>query len=191
MSKNIKFFAVFSACGFLISFVSGLFSRSSIGIVLLRALLFGVVFCGLAVCIQFIFDKFLAVDQAAGETPDAPEEKKTGGLVDITVQDEELPQEENAPQFFVGSNHQLLNKNDYSVHGEGSGQEEQPVAESPAASAVPNVPSSAAKTAAVEKEKQFVPVSFAETAKNLTGTEAAPVNAVGNKTTETEETQAA
>jgi hypothetical protein len=115
--KNIKFVIGFGICGFLLSFIAGLFSRSGIVHIILMAVIFAAIFAGLGFLIQFLMDGVLSIDgqpvssAAEGTTEAAP---KTGGVVDITVQDEDLPSEENSPQFFVGDKHQLLNKKDYS-----------------------------------------------------------------------------
>ncbi|MCK9171010.1 MAG: hypothetical protein M0P01_11415 [Treponema sp.] len=178
--KNIRFTIGFAVCGFLLSFTAGLFSHSGFGHKLLLAVIFGAVFGALALFIQFLMEGVLSVDgqtvSAESAVDTAP---KTGGVVDITVQDEELPIEENSPQFFVGNNHQMLNKSDYSENGNTiSGFSKQP--ESPvndidtiheldqtdSGKEIPEVADSSVS------EEGFVPVSLQENAENLSGTEA-------------------
>ena len=58
--RSAKSIGLFAACGFILSFVSGLFSNSSILSVLIKALIFAVVFGVLGLGISFIFNKFLS-----------------------------------------------------------------------------------------------------------------------------------
>jgi hypothetical protein len=171
--NNIKFTVVFSVCGFLLSFVSGLFSRAGFGIVFLHALLFGVLFCILSFGILYVYKKFLT-DDTGSPAAEPAGEKKTGGMVDITIQDEDLPNEENAPQFFVGSNHLMLKKNDYSSLSENSGTEKDvlPV-QNPVAGSEDNRTAEKQKNDNTEDTKAagFIPVALQESAQNLTGTE--------------------
>lgn len=115
--KNIKFITCFSICGFLLSFFAGLFSGSHFGIVLIHAVIFAAVFAGMGFAIQFVYGKFLAEDAevsvASASSGIKGGHASSGNVVDITISDDDLPAEENSPQFFVGTNHQMLNKNDY------------------------------------------------------------------------------
>jgi hypothetical protein len=179
--KNIKFVIGFAASGFLLSFIAGLFSRSGFGHILLMAAVFAVVFGGLAFLIQFLMDGVLNIDAQPAAAESASEQApKTGSVVDITVQDEDLPAEDNTPQFFVGANHQMLNKNDYSgddlertdAFSRGA---EQPV---PDIDAVQNSDEPVRKqdgarsTVETSADAGFVPLPLQETAASLSGTEA-------------------
>ncbi|HAH63348.1 MAG TPA: hypothetical protein DCL73_14770 [Treponema sp.] len=177
--KNSKFIFGFAACGFLLSFVAGLFSHSGFGHIILMAAVFAVVFGALAFFIQFLMDGVLSIDgQTVPAEAAAESVPKTGGVVDITIQDEELPAEENSPQFFVGDNHQMLNKNDYSAEGSDdtgfSRQSESSIADvdtiQEADTAVPESKSSEIGGEA-DSDDGFVPVPLQETAKNMSGAE--------------------
>ena len=55
------------------------------------------------------------LDDGQGSEPAAAlnaADPATGQNVDITIQDEDLPADKNAPAFFVGNNHQMLNPGD-------------------------------------------------------------------------------
>ena len=110
--KKIHFIIGFALFGFLWSFIFGLFSHGSFIRMLIIALVFAAVFACLGFLITFLFDGILKID--VGQLPS--EEKRTsGGVVDIVVQDEDLPKDEDAPQFYVGENHQMLSEEDYAA----------------------------------------------------------------------------
>ena len=153
--RSAKYVGLFVACGFILSFVSGLFSHSSILSVLLKALIFAVVFGALGFGISFIFNKFLS-DGSGGDfqsdytadSSDAPAGASAlGQNVDITIQDEELKPSESENHFVVGDNHQMLNDSD-----------------------VRNSANAAAQ--APDSSQGFVPLRNFETVKNFSGKEA-------------------
>lgn len=120
--KNIKFVAVFAACGFVLSLLFGLFSHTGILSILLKALIFGIVFGILGFGISFVFTKFLLEDVGDGDVDiSSPSPKMSfssnddskGHVVDITIKDEELPESSSENHFVVGDNHQMLNETDY------------------------------------------------------------------------------
>ncbi|EPF27083.1 hypothetical protein HMPREF1221_00666 [Treponema socranskii subsp. paredis ATCC 35535] len=111
--KQVRFIAGFALAGFLVSFFFGFFSRGGIGRILLFAFIFAAVFVLVGFVVQFIGTTFLNIDASAGGAG-ASAHGTTGGNVDIVVQDEELPTEDGSPEFYVGENHQMLNKEDYS-----------------------------------------------------------------------------
>lgn len=121
--KNIKFVAVFSVCGFILSFLFGLFSHTHLIIVLLKALLFGVVFGGLGFGISFVSHKFLSedggsvtgidVEMSTGNAKTSESQNQKGQLVNISIRDEELPLGVSDNHYVVGESHQMLNENDY------------------------------------------------------------------------------
>jgi hypothetical protein len=172
--KNIKGIIVFAACGFLLSFAAGLFSHGGFGHIILMAVIFAVVFGGLAFLIQFLMEGILRVDaQPSPSAPDGESESssKKGGLVDIVVKDEDLPSEENSPQFFVGANHQMLNKSDYSPADRTPEKNAEKIdtINEPA-----GIPSAAAKREPSEEHGSgsndgFVPVPLQKTAENISG----------------------
>ena len=116
--KGVKFGIVFAVSGFLLSFISGLFSHTFILYVLLKALLAALIFGVLGFLISLIYSNFL--DDSSGgfgaesdggyQTTTAAPAK--GQIVDITVQDDELDRGESENHFVVGDNHQMLNNSD-------------------------------------------------------------------------------
>ena len=174
--KNIKFIIGFSIFGFLISFVSGFASNSTFLKMLLNAFIFLFVFAFLGAAIVFLWDKFLSTEFQNAEyvTSKNDNSSKTAGqTVDITIQDEALQNDDNASQFFVGSNHQMLTKEDVA----------EKVKNNNAASDSPEkVDSWGAdiKTVSVDKKQDvsdennsgFVPVALAENPANISSSEA-------------------
>lgn len=179
--KNIRFISVFAVCGFLLSFIAGLFSHSGFGHIVLMAVIFAAVFGMLAFLIQFLMDGVLSTEGQQVQTDAAAESvPKTGGIVDITIQDEDLPAEENSPQFFVGENHQMLARNDYSAgNSENTGFSSQSVAPEADVDTIHEADAAAGGSASAgESENEvsddgFVPVPLQENAANMSGTEAA------------------
>ena len=159
--RSAKSIGLFAACGFILSFVSGLFSHTSILSVLIKALIFAVVFGLLGLGISFVFNKFLSDgsggdiqgEYAADSSPAASGASTLGQNVDITIQDEELRPSESENHFVVGDNHQMLNDSD--VRNSGSSNAENNSAQG------------------------FVPLRNFETVKNFSGKEAViPAEAV-------------
>ena len=162
--RSAKYIGLFAACGFVLSFVSGLFSHSAILSVLLKALIFAVVFGLLGFGISFIYSKFLsdgtggdlqgdytAEPSAAGAQP-----SQVGQNVDITIQDEELKPSESENHFVIGEKHQMLNESDVSDSSGGG-----------------------AGTGSNDSAPGFVPLRNFETVKNISGKEAViPAEAV-------------
>lgn len=118
--RGIKIGSVFAVCGFLLSFLSGLFSHTSILSVLLKAVIFAIIFGLLGFLIDFVFVKFLAGEAAGEFNSESGSEPKftsgkqnsTGSIVDITIQDEDLEQSGSDNHFVVNDNHQMLNDSD-------------------------------------------------------------------------------
>ena len=173
--RSTKSIGLFAACGFILSFVSGLFSHSSILSVLIKALIFALVFGLLGFGISFIFNKFLS-DGSGGDfqgdyntdsSPAGTNNSALGQNVDITIQDEELRPSDSENHFVVGDNHQMLNDSD--VRNSGSAANEN------------------------NSSQGFVPLRNFETVKNFSGKEAViPAEAVAaeNKTAESTATAA-
>ena len=162
--RSTKSIGLFAACGFILSFVSGLFSHSSILSVLLKALIFAVIFGVLGLGISFIFEKFLfdgsggdfQSDYSADTSTPVAGTSALGQNVDITIQDEELRPSESENHFVVGDNHQMLNDSD-----------------------VRN--SERAETGTSGSAQGFVPLRNFETVQNFSGTEAViPAEAVAS-----------
>ena len=161
--RSAKYIGLFAACGFILSFVSGLFSHSSILSVLLKALIFAVVFGLLGFGISFIYSKFLS-DGSGGDyqgdySPDASsssvQSSPLGQNVDITIEDEELRPSESDNHFVVGDRHQMLNDSDVREAASGGGAAEK------------------------DPSQGFVPLRNFETVQNISGKEAViPAEAV-------------
>lgn len=153
----------------------------------LVALVFGVVFAVLGFGIYFLYEKFLVVesmqlggdaDLVASSEDTAP---KKGQAVDIVIKDEELPADENAGQYYVGSNRFMLNAEDVKKNSQPA-KSVPPATPAPAKenagldSAVGNISSQAedgfASPGESTSEKQFVPVRNIETLYNASGKEA-------------------
>ena len=164
--RSTKSIGLFAAGGFILSFVAGLFSHSSILSILLKALIFAVVFGVLGLGISFIFNKFLSdgsggdfqSEYSADTSSAVPNASALGQNVDITIQDEELRPSESENHFVVGENHQMLNDSD--------------------------VRTSANKTEDNSSSQGFVPLRNFETVKNFSGKEAViPAEAVASENT--------
>ncbi|MBR5401553.1 MAG: hypothetical protein IK102_07055 [Treponema sp.] len=157
--KNIKFVAICAASGFILSLVCGFFSHSGFGRIFLIALLFAVIFGGLAFGISLIFDKFLDTDKGADISVSASDDgivpsdtrKTVGQHVDLVIQEEELEQSGNQNHYDVGENHQMLNDSDYkgqnSVSSEGTDEKQ------------------------IQEKNEFVPIRNLETINNFSGNE--------------------
>lgn len=172
--RGTKFIGVFAACGFILSFFAGLFSHSSILSVLLKALIFAVVFGLLGFGISVIFSKFLSdgntgdfQGEYAGETSSVGAANPSlGQHVDITIQDEDLKPSESDNHFVVGDNHQMLNDSD-----------------------VKNSERNA--TGSQTSEEGFVPLRNFETVKNFSGKEAViPSEAIASNEKQESSTEA-
>ena len=170
MVKQVRFIAGFALAGFLISFFFGFFSRGGIGRILLYAFIFAAVFALVGFAVRFIGTTFLRIDASAGGEGDVQRET-TGNNVDIVVQDEELPTEDGSPEFYVGGNHQMLNKEDYS--GEKGGRF------AGASDGSEGIDTTHAANGAALADAQtgqpddgFVPVGLHESARTISGKEA-------------------
>lgn len=125
--KDIKIVSGFAVFGFVVSFVSSLFSpHSSFIHKLLMAIIFLVVFGLIGFVIKMIYDKFLK-DQDGEFSTDISSENpmvtsqtgtQKGQLVDIVIQDEEISPGESENRFVVGDKRQMLNASD--VKGAGA-----------------------------------------------------------------------
>lgn len=150
--RGLKVVIPFAACGFVLSFVAGLFSHTSILSILLKALIFAILFGGLGFIIDLVYSKFLSEgnsdfqgETSEGSSQSAVSSSNLGQKVDITIKDEELAPSESENHFVVGENHQMLNDSD-----------------------VKNT----TKESAADSSQGFVPLRNFETVKNFSGKEA-------------------
>ncbi len=197
--KNLKFILGFSIFGFALSFFFGLFSGAAFGRILLLAFIFALVFAVLGFAMQFLFQKVLNIsDSYADSSPvseNASRPYSTGQNVDITIEDQDFPEGSDDSQFFVGTNHQMLNEEDMkgSAKASSSAIEGMPALEGSETDSFPgDAPEGgdAARksedsarqkilSANAESSSGFVPISFSETASNITGTESKTAREVG------------
>lgn len=155
--KNVKVIAGFSVFGFLLSFLFGLFSRSGFFRVLLSAFLFAVVFAAMGFIVQYVFKNVLDMgmdseDAGISETPSS-----VGQHVDITVEEEDIPESGDDSHFMVGTNLQMLNESDYGSGGKEVKEE-------------PSINSSSAEGAKIEMKAEEKP-SVSDEKKNTEGDE--------------------
>lgn len=192
--KNVKFVFGFAIFGFLLSILSSFRAVArSFGGRFLVALGFALCFGVIAFLIQFFLGNFLESDVGGGESSlQGTGLTQTSGSqhpVDIVIQDEELPAEENDPQFFVGSNHQMLNSEDIQsvkavqpASAPETVSDAQPSVVQETADSIRKenlnsaVPSGATSEKTVSSGNEgFVPFSLAENAKNFSSVESKSV----------------
>lgn len=111
--KNIIF--PFTA-GFVLSFFISIVSTGNFSSSLLRALVFGGVFSVLGIVFSFLDSRFLndGVSDVLEESSKNPS-KPAGSVVDITIDDENLTQDNDAPSFSVSDNVHRLSEEETSV----------------------------------------------------------------------------
>lgn len=103
---NPKYITIAAIVGFCLSFFIGLISGVNFGHILLRAFIFAVVFSAIAVGVSFVYSFFLS---SAGAPSDIDSPAGTSGsVVNITVDDDVLPDDEYSPKFSVENNRRSL-----------------------------------------------------------------------------------
>jgi len=162
---NPKNICVSACIGFFLSFLIGLFSDVHFSVVVLRALLFAVVFAALCVGISILYQKFLSADNGGFIVDPEPSSLKNpaGGVVNIVVDDSNLPDEDMSPKFTVLNNHSALDNEIKKTSGRSE----------PAVESVPVSPPSPVVSAEPEEKPPFKPVSLGESEPK-----AAPVSSV-------------
>ena len=111
---NFKSVGISAGIGFVLSFLTGIISRNAFGTVLVRALIFALVFAGMAAGISFLYKMFLSDsgESLYGETSgSASTTPVTGSKVDIVVSDENIEDDDSGPKFHVENNRQGLSEN--------------------------------------------------------------------------------
>ncbi len=103
--------------GFVLSFVVGLLAGVSFGVVLLRAIVFASLFGGLGFGVGLVCQHFLS--EGPDLEGDAPAVSRQGSIVDLTIGDEPLVEDENGPDFYVRSDVSYQDAGE----GNGSGKE--------------------------------------------------------------------
>jgi hypothetical protein len=93
--ENWKIAAVFAAGAFILSLITGLVAGNPFGVVIFRALLFGVVFAALGAGLRYVVKKFLPelLTQSTAKPVAAPpdESARRGTKVDIVLPEESPP----------------------------------------------------------------------------------------------------
>ena len=120
---NLKTAVIGAAAGFAVSFIAGIIGRVGFLIILLRALLSAAFSALLISGIRFLYVRFLGEEQT--EVPSsAVKSSPAGSVVDITLDDAELPDTDTAPDFIVGTGI----KNPYKEDGGGRAAKTEPEA---------------------------------------------------------------
>lgn len=113
---KVKNIVVASICGFVLSFLISVISTHRFGVSLLRGLIFCIVFAILAFAIDYLNSRFLNVEGGVNtdvldensKRTSAESNSKAGSIVNITIDDENLTEDEQAPSFDVASTRQVF-----------------------------------------------------------------------------------
>lgn len=114
---NVKLVSFACAISFFLSFFIALISGAGFGISILRALIIGACFGALSFGIDFLYEKFLKDENSDNQTSEnnsEPVMQPIGNKVDITIADEDLPNDDVSPRFVLTGQNQMLNKGDLS-----------------------------------------------------------------------------
>ena len=99
---NPKIIGIAAGVGFVLSILIGLIAQNSIIAIFLRGFICAAVCAGMSAGIMFIFGKYLAEGSELDSNFASP--KTTGNVIDITLDDEKLAEEKDAPKFKVSEN---------------------------------------------------------------------------------------
>lgn len=189
MKVNFKMCSFTAAIAFVLSFFIALISGAGFGISLLRAIILAVCFGALSVGISFVYDKFLnEKSYDASSTESTSDSAPTiGNKVDITIDDEELQEDDETPKFVLTGQNQMLisddlkskpmqvdNINEESGHGSGYSKT-QTASSSAVSSSVSSKPSSSDSPAPA-----FKPVSLGQSSELETDELPAIENTLGD-----------
>lgn len=107
---KIKPIIISASIAFVLSFFIALIAKSGFPVSLLKAVIFAVVFGGLAAGIQYVYAKFLIEDSASISEGEAPQ-RPLGSKVDLVVSEEDLPSDGAELTFsFDGERHVLTSE---------------------------------------------------------------------------------
>lgn len=104
---NPKYITIAAVVGFCLSFFIGLVCGVGFGRILLRALIFAVVFAAISAGISVVYSIFLSSTSSSSDLDAAPT-GTSGSVVNITVDDDVLPDDEYSPKFTVENNRRSL-----------------------------------------------------------------------------------
>ena len=155
-------FIIIPVCvGFFLSLIVGLISSVAFGVILLRALIFAVLFGVLGFGIGIVFQRFLldASDLEGGS--ESSSNVRQGSVVDLSIGDEPLEEDENGPDFYVRRD---ISSPDHSRQLEGSSTQGEGAVHK----------GEDGKGSSVAAQEQFKPITFGAPAgsasqENLTG----------------------
>jgi len=99
---NPKIIGIAAGVGFVLSILIGLIAQNSIVAVFLRGFICAALCAALSAGILFIFEKYLADGSELDGNVSVP--KAAGSIIDITLDDEKLPEDKDAPKFNVSDN---------------------------------------------------------------------------------------
>lgn len=114
MKVNFKMCSFTATAAFVLSFFIALISGAGFGISLLRAIILAVCFGALSVGISFVYDKFLNEKSYDGSSTESTSDSAPtiGNKVDITIDDEELQEDDETPKFVLTGQNQMLSSED-------------------------------------------------------------------------------
>ena len=163
--KNPKVIIIFAATGFVLSLLTGIIFRVSFGVVILRALIFTVLFGGLGFLSNFIFHKYLLDSVDIEGVGDASSGNKTGSVVDIYIGDEPLVEDGNHLDFYVSNSadNKTETRNDPVVAtavSQEAGSNKEEVHSSEQSTAKPEANVSSVGDTDKSEDSQFKPISL-------------------------------
>lgn len=108
---NLKNVAASAGVGFVLSFLISIISTHRFFVASFRGIIFAVVFALLAFAAGFLNKKFLSVETLSDSKDEAGKKpvSKPGSVVNITIDDENLTEDEAAPSFDVSANKNFFN----------------------------------------------------------------------------------
>lgn len=170
---NPRIITVSAGIGFCLSFLIGLIFKVNFLSLLFRAVIFALVFAVVVAIACIVFDKFLSNESNYdSELAKDSSSNATGSVVNITVDDDNLPDDDYAPKFSVGNNRQALSSSVFgddeksSVDDISSSKESNSVNEAETSgddSSVTN--GSESVTVSQNKDDSFQPVSLTDVSK--------------------------
>lgn len=108
---NLKNVAASAGVGFVLSFLISIIFTHRFFVASFRGIIFAVVFALLAFAAGFLNKRFLSVETLSDSKDEAGKKpiSKAGSVVNITIDDENLTEDEAAPNFDVSANKNFFN----------------------------------------------------------------------------------
>lgn len=146
-------FIIIPVCvGFFLSFIIGLISNVAFGVVLLRALIFAVLFGVLGFGVGIVFQRFLLDSSDLEGGSEASAGPRQGSVVDLSIGDEPLEEDENGPDFYVRKD---ISSSDHMKHPEPSSGS---TGEAPAS--ISHLITEQGSVSTVASQEQFKPIAL-------------------------------